>query len=140
VEGIITGESAYTIDDIAAVARKLIEIESNPEKKKELVSELGKMGYVGFELKQTNSILCYFICSFEEQIWQLRSWYKSGRLQTLLESVFTLLVGNGEKVLIDQLTWNSDDYNASILHLRQLKALGMCRPLLIESTCFGCCI
>ena len=116
------------------IARQSIDFtregEAAPKKMNEnnrLTNQLKKW-FNGVTFKKSNSILCYFSCSSEEQIFLLRCQYKSGGLQTLLESVFTLLVGTSEKVLIDELTWNLDDYNENLARLSQLKALGMCLP------------
>jgi hypothetical protein len=119
-EDIITGDTV----ELMKLARALEKLD--PERMNILNSLLRpdlQVAYVTF--KKTDSILCYFFCSSVEQIWQLRCWYKSGRLQTLLESVFTLLVGSKDMILIDQLTWNQDNYNESLVRLSQLKALGM---------------
>jgi hypothetical protein len=146
VESIITYESRGTLgetDEVNRLASKLEGIAINPEKLNKLKSLLRKSGFK-MTFKKSNSILCYFICSSEEQIWQLRRWFKSGRLQTFLDNVFTLLVGSSEKISIDQLTWNLDDYNESLVRLSQLKALGMCffleRVNLFSLSCLCKCI
>jgi hypothetical protein len=123
--GIITADSTGVTDEEDWLARKLKGITSNLEEVNKLKNRLRELG-VKTIFRKSNSVLCYFICSYEEQIWQLRCWYKSGRLQTLLESVFTLLVGSSDRISIDQLIWNQDNYNDSLLRLSQLKALGMC--------------
>lgn len=114
-------QAAVDTEKMTWLAGMLQGIACNPTEVNELNNHLR-----GLALVKTNSILCYFICSYEEQIWQLRRWYKSGRLQIVLESIFTLLVGNNDRISIRQLTWNQDNYNESLLRLSQLKALGMC--------------
>jgi hypothetical protein len=87
--------------------------------------------------KKFKSILCYFICSSEQQIRQLHRLYDSGHLQTFLESIFTLLVKSSDRILIEQLTWNSDNYEESIVRLSELKKLGMCIPDRINLFCLS---
>jgi hypothetical protein len=128
-----SGRTAGDTDRLNNLVRELQGIANDPEEMN-MLNNLLPPG-LKFTCKKSNSILCYFICSSEEQIWQLRCWNKSGRLQTFLESVFTLLAGSSEKISIDQLTWNLDDYNGSLIRLSQLKALGMCF-FLNELTCF----
>ena len=57
------------------------------------------------------SIRCYFICTSDEELQQLRQHYDSGLMKNILEKIFTPLADNDETICIRHLKWDLNDYN-----------------------------
>jgi hypothetical protein len=123
---------AKEISLVSLLRSMYIKTDDDPkmEEKENMLAEVNKLfsvlgiDYSKLFLKAGNSILCYFICSSDKQLRELRSHYKSGLMQQVLEDVFTLLSNKDEKIVIRQLQWNFEDYCQSIQRVRLLNALG----------------
>jgi hypothetical protein len=95
------------------------------DRKRTLLNEtLKEMGMEGwqFMLATTNSILCSFICTSEDELRHLHELYVSGEMKRSLEKIFSLLAD--ETVDIDCLDWKEEDYTEELSIISQLNQPG----------------
>ena len=120
-----------TENNIVSQLRSLYVKQDDPEKVKkehlltEINNNLEKLGVDTNRLILTvaNSIWCYFICTSEEQLKQLRRHFESGLMRNVLMKMFTLLANNGDIVMTHPLKWDSRDYHKSLQEVCRLIAL-----------------
>ena len=114
---------------IVSQMKSLIITENDPKKEEKetclaqletYIKPLGAMGRK-LVLAMGESIRCYFICTYEEELQQLRQHYESGLMKKVLEKIFTLLADNEETVFIRHLKWDFIEYSNCVQHLSNLK-------------------
>jgi len=65
-------------------------------------------------LETRRSIGVYFICSLPDGLHQLRCLWRRGQLKNIIKTVFTLLSGRTQSIIIKSLVWSTDNYQACI--------------------------
>jgi hypothetical protein len=112
-----------SVGDVEQVETQIVEqfmtlLEQSPaERREELkdkvvnkVQELGPdVELIG--VRKQNSIGSYFVCKTLTALQRLYQMHLSGRLQTFLEELFTLLLDNGQRIRIKNLVWSLADYD-----------------------------
>jgi hypothetical protein len=87
----------------------------SPDRQQELLSKLCKM-HPDTKLvfmDRSKSIGLYYLCrpTSWARLRHLFELYRSGRLQMMIDQLFTVLIEGGRPVEVDSLTWNMSDYN-----------------------------
>jgi hypothetical protein len=73
--------------------------------------------------RKQNSIGSYFVCKTLTALQRLYQMYLSGRLQTFLEELFTLLLDNGQRIRIKNLVWSRADYDNCVKFFCKLSGM-----------------
>lgn len=110
----------------------LIASDEDPEKeeKEKLLTELSRMLLeMGVDVNKLSlvtqhSIGCYFICTSEAELRQLRGYFECDLMKIVLQKIFTLLLKDCRKVFIIRLTWDIGEYNDCLRRLAELMATG----------------
>jgi hypothetical protein len=89
-----------------------------------LLEELGIDDIRKLAAAQTKSLWCYCMCSSETQLQQLHDRYESGRMKSVFEEIFSLLVNR--TITIRELKWKPEDRDASLSAIRRLNSPGEC--------------
>ena len=125
-------ENPSTESDLVSKLRLLYVKNDDPEKERkekllaDINSWLKELGADGdnFTVTKGNSIWCFFMCSSEQQLHQLREHFLSGLMTNILMKIFKLLADDDDVVMTHPLKWNSEDYIESMRRLYQLNTLG----------------
>ena len=126
-------ERPSTESDLVSKLRSLHVEKDDPEKerKEKLLADINScLKELGaacdkFTVTKGNSIWCYFLCSSEQQLQQLREHFMSGLMTNVLMKIFKLLADDGDNVVMTHpLKWNPEDYIESVRRLCHLNTLG----------------
>jgi hypothetical protein len=128
LEGLSVGDVEQVETNIVEQFMTLLE-QSPAERREELkdkvvnkVQELGPDVEL-ISVRKQNSIGSYFICQTLTALQHLYQMYLSGRLQTFLEELFTLLLNNDQIIRTKNFVWSSSDYDNLVQYFSTLKGI-----------------
>jgi hypothetical protein len=73
-------------------------------------------------LANGSGVWCFSICTSESQLQQLYDRYRSGKMKSIFENVFTLLLGR--TITIRELSWKFEDYEVCRKRIIKLNTAG----------------
>lgn len=103
----------FTDDDAASAAAT-----------KKHLTEMGLDAVTDLVMVTGKSVGCYFMCSSEERLIQLRKHFTTGVMRNALQNVVTFLTGAGQPISICHLKWDSQEYWQTMQRLIGMRTLG----------------